>query len=67
MRPKDAASVAECRVFWGSHGCDLLRGHEGHHRCDCCECDVHEPGTECVGSHPYYGPDTSFSGEDVVA
>lgn len=23
-----------CRVYWGSHGCQLDRGHEGPHRCD---------------------------------
>jgi len=22
-----------CRVYWGTHGCDLERGHRGTHRC----------------------------------
>lgn len=22
-----------CRVFWGSHGCELPRGHQGRHVC----------------------------------
>jgi hypothetical protein len=67
----------ECRVYWGSHGCDEPRGHPGNvpHRCDCCECvnhpdpDPDNPGNEssCVAAPPYYGPDTRFFGEDAVA
>ncbi|NWL34415.1 hypothetical protein DM791_16145 [Paenarthrobacter nitroguajacolicus] len=64
-----------CRVYWGSHGCHLARGHESLHTCDCCECDDHlahagvfvdEDGDEvlCVASWPYYGPATQFYGED---
>lgn len=52
-----------CRVYWGSHGCDLTRGHEGHCRCSCA--DEPEPGT--VGAYPYYGPGTKFHGEDAAA
>jgi hypothetical protein len=26
---------ATCRVYWGSHGCCLPRGHEGEHLCTC--------------------------------
>lgn len=26
-----------CRVYWGSHGCDLVRGHVGPHRCACAD------------------------------
>ena len=35
-----------CRVYWGSHGCQLERGHEGTCECSCCMCDnehTHEP------------------------
>lgn len=61
-----------CDVYWGSHGCDLTRGHEGHHFCSCCDCDPHvtEPRLDgsfgpCVGAWPFYGPDTEFFGEDA--
>lgn len=50
-----------CRVYWGSHGCDLPRGHDGPHICECA--DRSEPGN--VGAPPYYGPDTIFYGEDA--
>lgn len=58
------ASIEEwqdCRVFWGSHGCKLERGHEGPHLCECADPD--EEGN--VGGPPYYGPDTRFWGEDA--
>jgi hypothetical protein len=42
----------DCRVYWGSHGCDLERGHDGQHVCGC-------------GTPPYYGADTNFYGEDA--
>lgn len=59
------AEIRDCRVYWGSHGCRLPRGHEGYHLC-CCECERHpDPGSGCVGAFPYYGPDTRFYGEDV--
>lgn len=66
-----------CRVYWGSHGCALPRGHEGPHECDCCTCHDHEAdplngatdpedeGVLCVAKPPYYGADTSFYGEDA--
>ena len=57
----------ECDTFWGSHGCQLERGHDGHHNC-CCECVDHpDPGSLCVGTHPYYGPSvpTYFFGADA--
>jgi len=65
----------DCRVYWGSHGCRLARGHEGDCECDCCECEHHpdpdpdNPGGEssCVAKSPYYGPRTRFYGEDVIA
>jgi hypothetical protein len=41
----------DCRVYWGSHGCDRRRGHRGKHRCEC-------------GSTGY-GPGTRYFGEDV--
>jgi hypothetical protein len=25
-----------CRVYWGSHGCDKVRGHGGEHICTGC-------------------------------
>jgi hypothetical protein len=42
----------ECRVYWGSHGCARLRGHDGEHVCDC-------------GALPYEGAATRFFGEDA--
>jgi hypothetical protein len=26
-------ALDDCRVYWGGHGCNELRGHEGPHRC----------------------------------
>ena len=63
-----------CRVYWGSHGCELPRGHEGPHRCVCADDEgvdpvtrgyVTEPGVFNVGAPPHYGPETRFYGEDV--
>lgn len=66
-----------CRVYWGSHGCDLERGHDGSHVCSCCDCPdgAHDGMTAprlsdeinvvCVGRAPYYGPETRFYGEDA--
>lgn len=67
-----AERALDCRTYWGSHGCDLPKGHEGHHECDCCQCEDHEKnsllpnGARCVGKFPYYGPETSFYGEDAT-
>jgi hypothetical protein len=67
-----------CRVYWGSHGCDLERGHVERdgtpHDCGCCECvnhpdpDPDNPGNapSCVATAPYYGPETRFYGEDAT-
>src|SRR6185437_9051453 len=57
-----------CRVYWGSHGCDLPGGHGGRHRCACaddpCDCDDEGCCEDCprdgrcihnVGAYPYYG------------
>lgn len=68
--------VNPCRVYWGSHGCCLERGHDGEHRCDCTwdwegrlrahsddVPDDHEDSGN-VGRAPYYGLDTHFYGED---
>jgi hypothetical protein len=66
-----------CRVYWGSHGCDLERGHVERdgtaHVCDCCECGEHHPyprwpdtQVTCVALAPYYGPETNFYGEDAA-
>lgn len=68
--------TSDCRAYWGSHGCQHTRGHEGLHECDCCECIDHvanagmyidEDGDEilCVATWPYYGDDTNFYGEDA--
>lgn len=66
-----------CRVYWGSHGCQLARDHAGPHECSCCTCvdhtsdplhgssDPEDEGVLCVAKPPYYGPDTQFYGEDV--
>ena len=66
-----------CRVYWGSHGCDLERGHDGPHECACCDCpEGRHNGTDaptlidaenvyCVAKPPYYGPGTNFYGEDA--
>lgn len=63
---------AACRVYWGSHGCRLERGHEGHHECICArdengnlEPKEDEDGVLNVGAFPYYGPETRFYGEDA--
>jgi hypothetical protein len=69
-----------CQVYWGSHGCHLVNGHDpgpepGNpgHECDCCDCvnhpdpDPENPNSEpsCVAKWPYYGPSTTFYGEDA--
>lgn len=66
-----------CRVYWGSHGCCLPRGHEGEHLCTCTfEGDDPANGALLphmddddtngnVGRAPYYGPSTNFYGEDA--
>lgn len=57
-----------CRVYWGSHGCHKPRGHEGPCWCDCCECENHpDDDSGCVAGPPWYGPRTTFYGEDVEA
>ena len=63
----------DCRVYWGSHGCQLRRGHLGTCECSCCTCiPEHTPnpdseGVVCVAKAPYYGDDTTFYGQDVVS
>lgn len=53
-----------CDTYWGSHGCNLPRGHEGPCRCDCVDNFVWQgPGN--VGGAPYYGPETKFYGDDI--
>lgn len=60
------ATTPKCRVYWGTHGCDHGRGHDGDCECDCCECIDHpDPESGCVAKPPYYGPDTRFYGDDV--
>lgn len=60
-----------CQVYWGSHGCELSRGHEGDCECTCCECINHPDdydtiGYLCVAKAPYYGPETNFYGDDAA-
>jgi hypothetical protein len=69
--------MADCRVYWGSHGCDLDRGHDGLCECGCCDCPdgahngvtapADDEGVLCVAKSPYYGPETEFYGEDAKA
>ena len=54
---------ARCRTYWGSHGCDLPRGHESW--CICWECYDADDMEGYVGMHPYYGKATRFYGEDA--
>ena len=49
--------MAECRVYWASHGCEHQRGHDGPHTCDCGEDST---------DHPIFGP-TLFYGVDAEA
>lgn len=67
-------AAATCRVYWGTHGCGLLRGHDPAvtpHECvTCCDCGDHAVDHEaagCVALPPYYGPETWFYGEDAPA
>lgn len=62
-------SSDRCRVYWGTHGCKLKRGHEGGHLCECTFDTLgrlipHGKGGN-VGRAPYYGPNTVFYGEDA--
>ena len=62
-RPTTTDPLPNCRVYWGSHGCDLSRGHIQPHVCFAClELDDMDG---YVGMPPYYGPDTKFDGEDA--
>lgn len=64
---------APCRVYWGSHGCCLPRGHDGPHLCECAngEDGPTDPRADTVadainvGAPPYYGPETTFYGDDA--
>jgi hypothetical protein len=64
-----------CRVYWGTHGCRLPRGHDGPHLCECADDEGashvlarHGIDPQCVnvGAPPYYGPDTRLYGEDAA-
>lgn len=72
MSPDRSAST--CRVYWGSHGCGLPRGHDGDHLCPCALDEngillphMNDAGNGNVGRAPYYGPETRFYGEDAAA
>jgi len=59
--------AGKCRVYWGTHGCQLPRAHDTErepHLCSCAD-DPEEPGVTNAGRPPYYGPDTWFYGEDA--
>jgi len=75
-KPTEPVDHGYCRVYWGSHGCTLKRGHNGPHCCDCADEGGFDPETReyyddpgCfnVGAPPYYGPGTTFYGEDTTA
>lgn len=53
-----------CRVYWGTHGCALPRGHEDDCLCVCADVPAEDGG---VGKPPYYGLATRFYGEDAAA
>jgi hypothetical protein len=57
-----------CRVYWGSHGCSLERGHKGPHVCECADDPAFTEieNVKNVGAPPYYGPETVFYGEDAA-
>lgn len=68
--------MSDCRVYWGSHGCWLERGHDGEHLCPCTfdedgkllphmDDPAADPDSGNVGRAPYYGPGTNFYGEDA--
>lgn len=70
--------MADCRVYWGSHGCIFERGHDGPCLCTCTFVDDDptkpllphmddDPENGNVGRPPYYGSDTWFYGEDALA
>lgn len=64
----DKVTANSCRVYWGSHGCEFVRGHQGEHWCHCCICLKHEEEHKtngCVARPPYYGDETRFYGEDA--
>ena len=63
--PDQLSLTSPCRVFWGSHGCDLPRDHPGP--CLCTSCWDPEDMDGYVGAWPYYGPETQFYGEDALA
>lgn len=75
---KSFAEHEPCRVYWGSHGCCLPRGHEAMGIDHFCECAWDDDGNRLprddededgpfvnVGAPPHYGPDTSYYGEDA--
>ena len=66
--PFDGTLYEVCRVYWGSHGCDLPRGHDPAipHMCLSCLPGYGEDMGGYVGMPPYYGTDTRFYGEDAV-
>ena len=61
--------MKRCDIYWGSHGCDSDRDHDGLHWCrSCCEpmsprhmsaharAQAGDYGADgCAGSWPYYG------------
>lgn len=75
--PAGVPAFEPCRVYWGSHGCALPRGHADGpdgtpHLCECALDGDYDPetrldadGVKNVGGPPYYGPETRFYGEDA--
>lgn len=56
-----------CQVYWNSHGCRFMCGHDGPCECDCCDCETTPCHSWCVAKPPYYGPETLFYGADAEA
>lgn len=77
--PERPYSQPACRVYWGTHGCCLPRGHEAMGIGHFCECawwwdqpqdaaarasDAAE-GIYNPGAPPHYGKHTGYYGEDA--
>ena len=43
----------DCRVYWGTHGCDKRRGHRGSHYCHCCRLPLLAHAAEYLLSFTY--------------
>lgn len=48
-----ATGDGSCHTFWGSHGCDLAKGHDG-----LCVCGANDPEGACSAGLKYGDSDT---------